>query len=190
MEDKGIVLDNNQALSFLLITCSMTLISSFTDFKSLSNMSSSQLTTLVPVFTGSNWTIWSSKMTDYLQAMGVWAFVSGDEPAPPKYEETSDAPVASTSSGKQPAAAPTTSPRILTKEYREWRKSDHQALGCIKLRIADLIKHHIKDAEMSFLAWFTLEEKFGKAGSSLIFGEFRQTLNFCLSGGAPVPEIN
>ena len=43
---------------------------------------SSQLTSLVPIFDGSNWSIWSKVMTAFFMWQGLWVYVAGTIPVP------------------------------------------------------------------------------------------------------------
>ncbi len=43
---------------------------------------SSQLTSLVPIFDGSNWSIWSKAMTAFFMSQGLWGYIEGVIPAP------------------------------------------------------------------------------------------------------------
>ena len=63
------------------------------DIVSSRNMSTSQLTSLVPILDGSNWMVWQEQMTSYLKFIGPWDYIQG-KPSHPTCPGLSSTPTA------------------------------------------------------------------------------------------------
>ncbi len=83
---------------------------------------SSQLTSLVPVFDGSNWSTWSKAMTAFFMLQGLWGYVTG----------TIAIPVI--------AAGP---PPVTATNIALWNKNDEMARGNLTLRLSPAIQQAV-----------------------------------------------
>ncbi len=83
---------------------------------------SSQLTSLVPIFDGSNWSTWSKAMTAFFMLQGLWGYVTGTIPAPVI------------------AAGP---PPVNATDVALWNKNDEMARGNLTLHLSPAVQQAI-----------------------------------------------
>src|SRR6266704_5894034 len=83
---------------------------------------SSQLTSLVPVFDGSNWSTWSKAMTAFFMSQGLWGYVAGTIPVPVV------------------AAGP---PPVTAADVALWNKNDEMARGNLTLRLSPAVQQAV-----------------------------------------------
>src|SRR4051794_9996338 len=137
-------------------------------------MSNDDMYRTVPLFDGSNYTVWAQGMTAALRAKGVWQVARGSEVHP------SDLP--SSASAAEIAAR--------VKEQSEWDNRDDQALGLMQLKMAKSLHYHITDTMISFDLWENLKSSYGVSGPARLFADFKRAITFRISGnGHPAPEI-
>src|SRR3954453_5464116 len=96
-------------------------------------MSNDDMYRTVPLFDGSNYTVWAQDMTAALRAKGVWQVARGSEVRPP------DLP--SSASAAEIAAR--------VKQQSEWDNRDDQALGSMKLKMPKTRYYHTIDTRIS-----------------------------------------
>ena len=142
-------------------------------------MSSKSVEVLVPRLDGANYQAWAMTMTAFLCAQGLWSITGGRDTKP------SEIAVAD---GATPTAAQIAQIDARRKERLDWDNRDDQALGFIQLRIAHSLYHHVGGT--SYRTWKNLEDAFGKPGPAMIHADFKQAVQFKLSGGNPGPEIS
>ena len=114
---------------------------------------SSQLTTLVPVFDGTNYKEWSTLMQSYLMAQGRWYLIQDREDAPVK-------PVAT-------ARQAVDSDKM--EEWKEWKHDTTKALGEINLRLAPSVRNLVMSIGNVGELWDKLKNDYGKVGLTGIF---------------------
>ena len=129
-------------------------------------MSSKSVEAHVPILDGANYQVWAVKMTAFLRSQGLWNIVRSIESNPPELD---------------PAVYKPVDIAIRNKERLEWSNRDDQALGAISLRLSPNLMNHI--GTTSYRTWKNLEDTFGKPGPAMIYADFRQAINFKLSGG-------
>lgn len=138
-----------------------------TDYVSVDSMSN-QLTTLVPVFDGSNWLPFAEAIEAYLMAQGQWYTVSEDTPSVP----ATDADDADKS------------------YYRQWKEDNLRAMGNIRLRCSPAIAQQIKGKTTAKEIYETLKSEFDKTGMASIFAEFKAALDISIPASqSPVLAI-
>src|SRR5688572_23614262 len=130
---------------------------------------SSQLTSLIPMLDGSNYTEWSKKMRAYLQSQGVWRYTNGNIPR------------ISFANADQPTPAE-------RKANVKWFSEDDKANGAIQLRVAPSLSEHFGNTSQA--TWNNLKTACGTPGAAAIFGDFRSAITLRISGlKHPLPEI-
>jgi len=135
-------------------------------------MSSKSVEAHVPVLDGANYQIWAVRMTAFLRSQGLWNIVKAIKGNPPELD---------------PATSKPEQLIVHAKERLDWSNRDDQALGAISLRLSPNLMNHI--GTTAYRTWKNLEDTFGKPGPAMIYADFRQAINFKLSGGNPAPEI-
>jgi len=123
----------------------------------------------VPAFDGSNWLSWSARMSQFLMAQKLWAYVSSLITKPAL---ESSAPATATS-------RPTTAKSI--KARNDWVTKDSVAIGYIKMKCT-----HMTSKEV----WDGLKEHFDKASAATMLQEIRKAFSFRLSSGDPIDKIS
>ncbi len=83
---------------------------------------SSQLTSLVPVFDGSNWSTWFKAMTAFFMSQGLWGYVAG----------TITVPVITTGP-----------PPVTAADIALWNKNDEMARGNLTLHLSPAIQQAV-----------------------------------------------
>ena len=126
----------------------------------------------VPAFDSSNWLSWSARMSQFLMAQKLWAYVSGliTKPA-------------------LESSAPATAESI--KARNDWVTENSAAIGYIKMKctesvVAGIPAMHTTSKEV----WDGLKEHFDKASAATVLQEICKALSFRLSGGDPIDEIS
>ena len=142
---------------------------------------SNQLTTLVTVFDGTNFTLWSCQMRAYLQSQGLWGFCTGDIPKP-SYHPAVKAmayipadPVAKTPEVKEVKAQNEYTPS--DTKISAWHKQDDQALGHIILRLSAAIQQNLDSSHNAEDLWQWLENTYETDTLSSVYKDLREVLN-------------
>ena len=149
----------------------------------------------IPVFDGSNWLSWSTRMSRFLMANKMWSYITGTYPKPAPIRETIStlvsSPQPSGSSSSCPAATTTTlGPVTNGKEIADWINDDGSAIGYIKMKCQEAIVVGIPaTADTSKKVWDNLKEKYDKASAVSVLMEIRKVFSFRLSSGDPTSEI-
>lgn len=122
--------------------------------------SSTTVTSVVPMFDGTNYMEWVSRMRGFLRSQGLWRHVNGDEPSPavPGNNATADQ----------------------LKAYRDWLSKDDMANGHLSIRISQSLQTHVKST--SRLTWNAIEAVYGTPGAAAIFSVIKRTMSFHITG--------
>jgi hypothetical protein len=99
---------------------------------------SSQLATLVPVFDGTNYLVWSRAMKAYLQSQGLFGYTDGSLTIPVSISAVTASPAvpATASTPAIAAVAAVTAYDPTPAEILSWKKSNDMAMGAIILRLS------------------------------------------------------
>jgi hypothetical protein len=99
-------------------------------------------------------------MKSYLRSQGLWQVASGGFAAP--------------------AVPATGAAAEVRKTYQDdlnhWHNKDDSAFGSMMLRIANSHHHLVSTKTSSRQVWETLQTSFGTQGPSLVYTDFRSTL--------------
>ena len=108
---------------------------------------SSQLTTLVQTFDGSNYQLWSKAMKAWLQLQGLWGFVDGTivRPADP----ATGAAAADVAAAEAAIAA--------------WVRSNNMAMGNLVLHLNPSIQESLGNFTAAEAVWDDLRNRYGAA---------------------------
>ena len=126
---------------------------------------SNTLTSLVPIFDGTNYLSWSPLMDAYLGFQGILSVVND------KWKR----PSGTTDADKD--------------EQAKWDQADQQARGAIILRLSTAIRNLVISKTKSKEIWEYLKETYGQAGLSTIYADFKRLAEFRISGNDPRPDI-
>src|SRR5580693_7151151 len=124
---------------------------------------SSQLTTLVPTFDGTNYLVWSCAMKAYLQLQGLFGYCDGSIAIPQSHPAVAAvAAVAATQSTlavEAVEAQDTYTPTV--NDMLVWKKSDNMALGAIILCLSPSIQQLVTQTDTEDL-WERLHDTYTK----------------------------
>ena len=132
---------------------------------------SSQLTTLVPVFDGTNYNNWAKAMKAFLMAQGLWTYANGDDLPPPAPRPTYN------DDGTVKEKVPDNKIKEFNLLYGTWQKMDHMALGNITLRLNDAIKQNFGIPSHSNELWSALHDAYGTTSTLTIYKDFKEAVS-------------
>ena len=142
---------------------------------------SNQLTTLVTVFDGTNFPLWSRQMRAYLQSQGLYGYCTGNI-SKPTYRPAVKAvayqpadPVAKTPEVKEVKAQNEYMPS--DAEISAWHKTDDQAIGHIILRLSSAIQQNVNPGFNAQELWEWLENTYETDTLSSVYKDLREVLN-------------
>src|ERR1700744_3285904 len=124
---------------------------------------SSQLTSLVTLFDGSNWGIWSRAMKAFLMSQGLWGYVNSTIAMPTITADPNDPAQMADHTAQQAALT-------------AWNKADDQALGSIVLRLKPELQQHVTQAT-SATVWDALEQRYGAPTVPSIYKDFKEAIS-------------
>src|SRR6267378_2863629 len=129
---------------------------------------SSQLTTLVQTFDGSNYQLWSKAMKAWLQSQGLWGFVDGTvvRPADP----AAGAAAADIAAAEAAIAA--------------WVRSNDIAMGNLVLRLNPSIQESLGAFTAAEAVWNDLRDRYGAATIPQVYKDFKEAINICINPNA------
>jgi hypothetical protein len=139
---------------------------------------SSQLATLVPVFDGTNYLVWSRAMKAYLQSQGLFGYTDGSLTIPVSIPAVAASPVV-------PATATTPAFAAITAvaaydptpaEVLSWKKSNDMAMGAIILRLSPSIQQLITQVTAEDL-WTHLTDIYDKDSLSTVYKDWKEVQN-------------
>jgi len=145
----------------------------------LSEMSSKTGFNSVPAFDSSNWLSWSARMSQFLIAQKLWAYISGLI-TKPAFESS-----ASSTATTHPATAKS------IKACNDLITQDSAAISYIKMKcsesnVAGIPMMHTTSKEVQD----SLKERFDKAFAAIILQKIWPAFSFRLSDGDLINEIN
>ena len=112
---------------------------------------SSQLTSLIPVFDGSNWSTWSKAMTAFFMSQGLWGYVDGTI--------------------TQPAVSATNQAEVAL-----WNKNDEMAMGNLTLRLSPSIQQAVTGGTSRAL-WDAVKNHYGAVSMPHIYKDFKEAIS-------------
>ncbi len=126
---------------------------------------SSQLTTLVQTFDGSNYQLWSKAMKAWLQLQGLWGFVDGTivRPADP----ATGAAAADVAAAEAAIAA--------------WVRSNDMAMGNLVLHLNPSIQESLGAFTAAEVVWDNLRDHYGAATIPQVYKDFKEVINICIN---------
>src|SRR5277367_643760 len=143
-------------------------------------MSSTSVNTMVPLFDGRDYRLWSQKMEDYLKSQRLWGYAVGRNTRPVEAA----------------LGAPTL---VEIAAQSAWDEADEQVYGILALRLSPDLRTHLGTPgaagapmvpNMSAQIWASLRATFGTPGIAATFADFNQAQNIKISGNQnPQVEI-
>src|SRR6266702_4173464 len=129
---------------------------------------SSQLTSLVPIFDGSNWSTWSKVMTAFFMSQGLWGYVAGTIPVPVI------------------AAGP---PPVTAVDVALWNKNDEMARGNLTLCLSPAIQQAVT-SNTSQILWDAIKDRYGAVSMPRIYKDFKEAISICFNPNQhPMPQF-
>ncbi len=129
---------------------------------------SSQLTSLVPIFDGSNWSTWSKAMTTFFMSQGLWGYVAGTIPVPVI----------------APGPPPVTATNVAL-----WNKNDEMARGNLTLRLSPVVQQAVT-GNTSQILWDTIKDQYGAVSMPCIYKDFKEAISICFNPNQhPTPQF-
>jgi hypothetical protein len=136
---------------------------------------SSQLATLVPVFDGTNYLVWSCAMKAYLQLQGLFGYTDGSLTIPVSTPAITASPAvaatATTLAVDAVSAVPAYDPT--PAEILSWKKSNNMAMGAIVLRLSPSIQQLISQDTAEDL-WMHLTDTYNKDSLSTVYKDWKE----------------
>ncbi len=130
---------------------------------------SSQLTSLVPVFDGSNWSTWSKAMTAFFMLQGLWGYVAGTIPVP-----------------VVGAAGP---PPVTAADVALWNKNDEMARGNLTLRLSPAVQQAVT-GNTSQILWDAIKDRYGAVSMPCIYKDFKEVISIRFNPNQhPTPQF-
>ena len=140
---------------------------------------SSQLTTLVPVFNGTNYQEWSCAMQSFLMSQNQWRCVKPGGTVPK---------VSSRTIGEGDHAV---TEEIGQQEVLDYEVDSEKALGNIRLRLHPTIGYQYNNVIFPASLWGELKEKYGQPGITQAFIEFKGAMDTVIpNGGDPSQALD
>ena len=140
----------------------------------LPQMSSTNFFDKLPVFDGTNWMEWSTKMTDYLMKMELWVYPSGTAIKP-------EEPASSASAAEK---------REAKKDILAWERADESVVGNINFKLRRDIRTLYQSHKVSKDLWDALEKAYGKEPYAITYGRFKQLLRLKFGSQNPQKEFS
>jgi hypothetical protein len=136
---------------------------------------SSQLATLVPIFNGTNYLVWSRAMKAYLQSQGLFGYTDGSLTIPISIPAVAASPVvpatATTLAIDAVTAVPAYNPT--PADILSWKKSNDMAMGAIILRLSPSIQQLILQDTAEEL-WTHLTDTYDKDSLSTVYKDWKE----------------
>jgi hypothetical protein len=139
---------------------------------------SSQLATLVPVFDGTNYLVWSRAMKAYLQSQGLFGYTDGSLTIPVSIPAVAASPAvpATATTPAIAAVAAVTAYDPTPAEVLSWKKSNDMAMGAIILRLSPSIQQLITQTTAEDL-WTHLTDTYDKDSLSTVYKDWKEVQN-------------
>ena len=135
----------------------------------------SELSSLVPILDGSNYSMWHKSMKAYLMSLGLWGHCTGSitapfEPENPEKDKSKTASSANIELYKKDKAK-------YNIAYAAWSKDDEKALGSILLYTNNAIKEDVTSKDLASEAWDYLTNCYRQVSPSLILQDFKEAMS-------------
>src|SRR6266702_3342489 len=127
---------------------------------------SSQLTSLVPVFYGSNCSTWSKAMTAFFMLQGLWGYVADTIPVPVV------------------AAGP---PLVTAADVALWNKNDEMARGNLTLCLSPAVQQAVT-GNTSQILWDAIKDRYGVVSMPHIHKDFKEAISIRFNPNQQQPE--
>jgi transposase InsO family protein len=139
---------------------------------------SSQLATLVPIFDGTNYLVWSRAMKAYLQSQGLFGYTDGSLTIPVSISAVAASPAvpATATTPAIAAVAAVTAYDPTPAEVLSWKKSNDMAMGAIILRLSPSIQQLITQTTAEEL-WTHLTDTYDKDSLSTVYKDWKEVQN-------------
>jgi hypothetical protein len=139
---------------------------------------SSQLATLVPVFDGTNYLVWSCAMKAYLQSQGLFGYTDGSLTIPVSIPAVATSPAVPATSSTPAIDAITAVPAYdpMPAEILSWKKSNDMAMGAITLHLSPSIQQLISQVTAEDL-WTHLTDTYDKDSLSTVYKDWKEVQN-------------
>ena len=135
---------------------------------------SSQLSTFVCLFDGTNYQRWSEEMAAYLQSQGQWTAIVGYRPLiKEKDDEASERE-------KKPVYTYSDDP----DKIEAWNEMSQKAIGNIRLRLHFTIRPQFADQKVPAELWTAIQTKYSKPGVATSFVEFKGAMDTIIPSNA------
>ncbi len=130
---------------------------------------SSQLTSLVPIFDGSNWSTWSKAMTAFFMSQGLWGYVAG----------TITVPVINA----------TAMPPVTAADVALWNKNDEMARGNLTLHLSPAVQQAVT-GNTSQILWDAIKDRYGAVSMPRIYKDFKEAISIRFNPNQhPTPQF-
>jgi hypothetical protein len=139
---------------------------------------SSQLATLVPVFDGTNYLVWSRAMKAYLQSQGLFGYTDGSLTIPVSIPAVAASPAVPATSSTPAIDAVTAVPAydLTPADILSWKKSNDMAMGAIILCLSPSIQQLISQVTAEDL-WTHLNDTYDKDSLSTVYKDWKEVQN-------------
>src|SRR6266702_765830 len=129
---------------------------------------SSQLTSLIPIFDGSNWSIWSKAMTTFFMLQGLWGYIEG----------TIAVPVI--------GAGP---PPVTAADLALWNKNKKMARGNLTLCLSPSVQQAVT-GNTSQILWDAIKDQYGVVSMPHIYKDFKEVISIRFNPNQhPTPQF-
>jgi hypothetical protein len=139
---------------------------------------SSQLATLVPVFDGTNYLVWSRAMKAYLQSQGLFGYTDGSLTIPVSIPAVAASPAVPATATTLAIDAVTAVPAydLTPSDILSWKKSNDMAMGAIILRLLPSIQQLILQVTAED-PWTHLTDTYDKDSLSTVYKDWKEVQN-------------
>ena len=133
---------------------------------------SNSLTSLVPVFNGTNYMAWGPAMKNYLLSQGQWRNTIVKPLPIERYPQVEIQTKQSNNTTVTTLTDDKSKGPLNQEEIDQWIDNNDKARGNIILRLHNIIAEKFYIEEHASVIWDTLEKDYGKPGITAIFQEF------------------
>jgi hypothetical protein len=136
---------------------------------------SSQLATLVPIFDGTNYLVWSRAMKAYLQLQGLFGYTNGSLTIPISIPAVAASPAVPATATTPAIDAVTAVPAYdpTPADILSWKKSNDMAMGAIILHLSPSIQQLISQVTAEDL-WTHLTDIYDKDSLSTVYKDWKE----------------
>ena len=125
---------------------------------------SSQLTQLVPVFDGTNYSIWSKAIKAFLMSQGLWGHAAGTL-----------------------TLAPGAAPELV----EQWNRLNDMTKGHIALRLTPPIQAFVEEFNLASEVWQEIFDRYGTASVPSVYKDFKEAISIRFNTNQhPAPQFD